>query len=154
MTHPSCFRTILVGDNGTPDAARAVAVAVSLGEQLKAQVILLGVLAPPSAESQAEGYGLETHGDRRRKLQEHLELTAQAGRQRGVEVVAELVEGMPEASIEERAEHGGADLVVVGHRHLSRVRTWLEGSTSENLVRRCSVSVLVVPDGDTDCQGC
>ena len=66
----------------------------------------------------------------------------------GVDVVAEIVEGMPEASIEKRAEDNGADLVVVGHRHISRMRTWLEGSTSESLVRRCPVSVLVVPDGD------
>jgi nucleotide-binding universal stress UspA family protein len=124
---------------------------MSLGEQLKAKVILLGVLTPPSAECQAEGYGLESQEDARKKLQDHLERTAQAGRQRGVDVVAEIVEGMPEASIEERAEHGGADLVIVGHRHISRMRTWLEGSTSESLVRSCPVSVLVVPDGDIDC---
>jgi hypothetical protein len=49
------FATILVGDNGTPDAERAVAAAMLLGEKLKAKVILLGVLAPPSAESLAEG---------------------------------------------------------------------------------------------------
>jgi nucleotide-binding universal stress UspA family protein len=148
VNHPLCFRTILVGDNGTLESERAVAVAMSLGEQLKATVILLGVLPPPSAESLAEGYGLESHVDARRKLEEHLERTAQAGRQAGVDVVAEIVEGMPEASIEKRAEHGGADLVVVGHRHISRMRTWLEGSTSESLVRRCPASVLVVPDGD------
>ena len=87
------------------------------------------------------------HGDARKKLEEHLERTARAGREIGVDVAAEIVEGMPEASIEKRAEHGGADLVVVGHRHISRMRAWLEGSTSESLVRRCPVSVLVVPDG-------
>ncbi len=151
MTHPSCFHTILVGDNGTPEAARAVSVAMSLGEQLKAQVILLGVLTPPSAEAQAEGYGLETIAEARAKLQQHLERAAQAGRQRGVEVMAEIVEGMPEASIEGRAAKSGADLVVVGHRHIGRMRAWLEGSTSESLVRRCPVSVLVVPDDEIDC---
>jgi nucleotide-binding universal stress UspA family protein len=151
VNHPSCFQTILVGDNGTPEAGRAVAVAMSLGEQLKAKVIFLGVLTPPSAECQAEGYGLESQEDARKKLQDHLERTAQAGRQRGVDVVAEIVEGTPEASIEERAAHGGADLVIVGHRHIGRMRTWLEGSTSESLVRSCPVSVLVVPDGDIDC---
>jgi nucleotide-binding universal stress UspA family protein len=145
------FQTILVGDDGAPEAERAVAVAMSLAEKLKAKVILLGVLQPPSAESLAEGYGLDSRAAERTKLQQHLERTAQAGRQRGVDVVAEIAEGMPEASIEERAEHGGADLVVVGHRHISRMRTWLEGSTSESLVRRCPVSVLVVPDGNIDC---
>jgi nucleotide-binding universal stress UspA family protein len=140
------FQTILVGDNGTPEAERAVAVALSLGEKLKATVILLGVLAPPSAESLAEGYGLTNSIEARKNLQAHLERRAEAGRQSGINVVAEIGEGMPEAAIEKRADNGGADLVVVGHRDIGRVRTWLEGSTSESLVRSCPVSVLVVHD--------
>ena len=140
------FQTILVGDNGSPDAERAVAVALSLGEKLNAKVILLGVLPPPSAESLAEGYGLTNSVEARKNLQAHLERRAEAGRQSGINVVAEIVEGIPETAIENRADNGGADLVVVGHRDIGRVRTWLEGSTSESLARRCPVSVLVVHD--------
>jgi nucleotide-binding universal stress UspA family protein len=145
----SSFQTIVVGDNATPEAERAVAVAMSLGQQLKAKVILLGVLTPPSAESQAEGYGVTSSVAARKKLEEHLEHTAQAGRQSGIDVVTRIVEGLPEASIEKIAEQDGADLIVVGHRHIGRVRTWLEGSTSESLVRRCPVSVLVVHEGNS-----
>jgi nucleotide-binding universal stress UspA family protein len=46
----------------------------------------------------------------------------------------------------QRAEQNAADLVVVGHRDIARVRRWLEGSTSESLVRDCPISVLVVHD--------
>jgi nucleotide-binding universal stress UspA family protein len=145
----SSFQTIVVGDNATPEAERAVAVAMSLGQQLKAKVILLGVLAPPSAESQAEGYGVTNSVAARKNLEEHLEHAAQAGRQSGIDVVTRIVEGLPEASIEKIAAQDGADLIVVGYRHIGRVRTWLEGSTSESLVRRCPVSVLVVHDGDS-----
>ena len=94
------FQTILVGDNGSPDAERAVAVALSLGEKLNAKVILLGVLPPPSAESLAEGYGLTNSVEARKNLQAHLERRAEAGRQSGINVVAEIVEGMPETAIE------------------------------------------------------
>jgi nucleotide-binding universal stress UspA family protein len=142
------FQTILVGDNGTPEAERAVAVAMSLAEKLKARLILLGVVPPPSAESQAEGYGLTSTAAARKRLEDHLENTAQSGRRSGINVVVEIVEGLPEASLEERAEQDGADLIVVGQRHISRIRAWLERSTTECLVRRCPVSVLVVPDGD------
>jgi len=138
------FHTILVGDNGTPEAERAVAVAMSLGEKLGAKVILLGVVSPPSAESQAEGYGLASDSHARKELQEQLERTAQTGRQSGIEVAVEIVEGMAEPSIEKTAQRFGADLIVVGRRPVSRIRHWLEGSTSESLVRRCPVSVLVV----------
>ena len=142
------FNSILVGDDGTPEAEQAVAVAISLGEKLGAKVILLGVVPPPSAESQAEGYGLTSSSNARKKLQEQLERTAQTGRQTGIDVAVEIVEGTVESSIEEVAQRIGADLIVVGRRHISRMRHWLEGSTSESLVRRCPVSVLVVHDAE------
>lgn len=142
------FKSILVGDDGTPEAEQAVAVAISLGEKLGAKVILLGVVPPPSAESQAEGYGLTSSSNARKKLQEQLERTAQTGRQTGIDVAVEIVEGTVESSIEEVAQRIGADLIVVGRRHISRMRHWLEGSTSESLVRRCPVSVLVVHDAE------
>jgi nucleotide-binding universal stress UspA family protein len=142
------FKSILVGDDGSPEAAQAVAVAMSLGEKLGAKVILLGVVPPPSAESQAEGYGLTSSSDAREKLQEQLEGTAQTGRQTGIDVAVEIVEGTVDSSIEEVAQRTGVDLIVVGRRHMSRMRHWLEGSTSESLVRRCPVSVLVVQDAE------
>jgi nucleotide-binding universal stress UspA family protein len=103
---------------------------------------------PPSAESQAEGYGLTSSLNARKKLQEQLERKAQTGRQTGIEVAVEIVEGTADSSIEEVAQRTGADLIVVGRRHISRIRHWLEGSTSESLVRRCPVSVLVVHDAE------
>lgn len=142
------FNSILVGDDGNPEAEQAVAVAMSLGEKLGAKVILLGVVLPPSAESQAEGYGLTSSLNARKKLQEQLERKAQTGRQTGIEVAVEIVEGTADSSIEEVAQRTGADLIVVGRRHISRIRHWLEGSTSESLVRRCPVSVLVVHDAE------
>jgi nucleotide-binding universal stress UspA family protein len=142
------FQTILVGDNATPDAERAVAVAMALAQQLNAKVILLGVVTPPSAESQAEGYGVTNWVAARNELKEHLERRAQAGKESGIEVAIRMVEGMPEKSIEEVAEQDGADLIVVGHRHISRIRRWFEGSTAAGLVRRSPVSVLVIHDGD------
>ena len=142
------FNSILVGDDGNPEAEQAVAVAISLGEKLGAKVILLGVVPPPSAESQAEGYGLTSSSNARKKLQEQLERKAQTGRQTGSEVAVEIVEGTADSSIEEVAQRTGADLIVVGRRHISRIRHWLEGSTSESLVRRCPVSVLVVHDAE------
>jgi nucleotide-binding universal stress UspA family protein len=145
MVH-SAFKTILVGDDGTPEAERAVEVAVSLAHSLRAKLIVLGVVGPPSAESQAEGYGFETVAQVREKLKERLQRKIQAGGQSGIEVITEIFEGKPDEVIVQRVEQDSADLVVVGHRDIARVRHWLEGSTSESLVRHCPVSVLVVHD--------
>ena len=140
------FKTILVGDNGSPDAERAVRVALALGQSLKAKVILLGVLTPPSAESQAEGYGLEPLAERGKGLEAKLNEIAQSANQSGAEVVTEIVEGEPGKAIQRRAEQDAVDLIVVGRRDGGRVRHWLEGSTSEDLVRGAHTSVLVVHD--------
>lgn len=145
MFQGEVFKTIIVGDNGTLEAERAVEVAISLAQSLKAKVILLGIIAPPSAESQAEGIGLQAPSEVRQQLEEKLGRTAAAGRQLGIEVVTEIADGEPE-EIERRAEQHSADLIVVGHREISRVRRWLEGSTSEALVRSSRISVLVVHD--------
>ena len=56
----------------TPEAEQAVEVAISLAQSLSAKLILLGVVGPPSAESQAEGYGLETVAQARERLNERL----------------------------------------------------------------------------------
>jgi nucleotide-binding universal stress UspA family protein len=147
MNKGTTFQTILVGVDGTPEAEHAAAVATSLANNLRARMILLGVLAPLSPETQAEGVGLEKAADERLRMEEQLQNVLTAARGCGIDVVAEIAEGDPEKEIERRAEHGFVDLIVVGHRDISRVRRWLEGSTSETLVRSCPVAVLVIPDG-------
>jgi nucleotide-binding universal stress UspA family protein len=146
MNSSAAYKTILVGDNGTPESERAVEVAISLARSLKAKVIVLGVLAPPSAESQAEGYGLDNVAEAKNKLESKFSLLREAGQRDGVSIVSEIVSGDPEEMIEFRAEEDEADLIVVGHRDIIRVRRWLEGSTSEDLLRRSKISVLVVRD--------
>jgi len=63
---------------------------------------------------------------------------------RGVEILVEIVAGDPEKQIEKHASEEGADLIVVGHRNVSRLRHWLERSTSEALVNKAKTSILVV----------
>lgn len=142
----SPFRRILVGANGEPESERAVEVAISLAKSLGAQVIVLGVIAPLSAETQAEGVGLEEASNANVQIQEQVRKSAAAAHDLGVDVVSEVVDGDPEKEIERKSDEVSADLIVVGHRDISRVRRWLEGSTSETLVQTSKASVLVVHD--------
>jgi Universal stress protein UspA and related nucleotide-binding proteins len=142
------FKTILIGDNGTAEAERAVDVAISLAGSLKAKLIVLGVVTPPSAESQAEGYGLDSGVKAKKMLEAKFSQFQKLGQRDGISIVTEIVEGDPEEMIERRAEAEDVDLIIVGHRDVTRVRRWLEGSTSESLVKKSKTSVLVVRDGD------
>ena len=111
MTTGAAYKTILVGDDGTPEAERAVDVAMSLAQSLGAKLIVLGVVGPPSPESQAEGYGLETVAQARQRLQERLDRKVQESERSGAEVVTEIFEGKPEDVIVERAEEESRTLL-------------------------------------------
>lgn len=142
------FKTIMTGDNGNPTAERAVDVALSLAAALQAHLIVVGVVTPPSAESQAEGYGMDSEAKARTMLEAKFTRLKQMAQTKNLSLATEIVEGDPEEMIEQRAEAEGVDLIVVGHRDVTRVRRWLEGSTSETLVKKSKVSVLVVRDGE------
>lgn len=143
----TAFKRILIGDNGSAGAERALEVAVSLAGSLGARLIVLGVLTPPSAESQAEGYGLDSAAKAKTMLEEKFSGLEERCRREGISITTEIVEGDPEEMIEGRAEAEDADLIIIGHRDVTRVRRWLEGSTSETLVKKSRTSVLVVRDG-------
>ena len=142
------FKTILIGDDGSTEAGRAVQAAFSLAKGLNARLIVLGVLTQPSAESQAEGYGMDSEVRAKKMLEERFARLQASAKQEGLSLRTEIIEGEPEETIEARAEEENVDLIVVGHRDITRVRRWLEGSTSETLVKKSKVSVLVVRDGD------
>ena len=146
MMTSSTFKRILVGANGTAGSERALEVAISLAASIHAQIILLGVIAPLSAETQAEGFGLEEASQARADLEKQVRSAERIARDQSVDVVTEIIEGDPEKEIERKSEEASVDLIVVGHRDIGRVRRWLEGSTSETLIRNSRTSILVVHD--------
>jgi len=137
------FQRILVADDCSPDGERAASVAVHLGAKLKAEVILLGVVEPPNVQAEGEGLPIEDPSTCRRTMEERFEKFLKLGRALGVEMMVEIVEGNPAQQIRRRAEMDQADLIVVGRRNLSRMRRWLEGSTSEALLRDTRCSLLI-----------
>jgi len=140
------FRKILVGANGFPESERAIEVAISLARSLNAQIVVLGVIVPLSPEAQAEGIGLEAASNTRTKIQEQVRKSVELAHGLGIDVISEIADGDAEKEIERKSDEVSADLIVVGHRDISRVRRWLEGSTSETLVQRSPTSILVVHD--------
>jgi len=62
----------------------------------------------------------------------------------GVTIVSEVVEGRPAATISQRAESMGADLVVIGTRGRGKLSAAVLGSVSEEVVRNSKVPVLIV----------
>lgn len=140
------FERIIAGSNGAPESEHAAEVAIALAANLGSKLILLGVAAPPSAEARAEGYALSNPAKSKQRLAAQLERLAASARAQDVDVLTEIVEGDPEKQLEKHAGSEGADLIVVGHRNVSRIRHWLERSTGESLLHHAKISILVVHD--------
>ena len=138
------LRSILVGDDGAPESKRAVAAALSLAASCHAKVVLLGVIEPLSAEQQAEGYGTENMQKEHAQMRSRIEQTASEAKTRGLDVVAAVLQGNAEEEIKRYVQQHAVDLLVVGHRDISKPRRWLEGSTSEDLAHMLKVSILIV----------
>lgn len=137
------FHRILAADDGSPDGERAAGIAVRLGAKLKAEVFLLGVVEPPNIQAEGEGLPVEDPARCRRAMEERFERFLKLGRSLGVEMMLEIAEGRPADQIQRRAEADKIDLIILGRRNLSGVRRWLEGSTSESVLRHASCSVMI-----------
>jgi nucleotide-binding universal stress UspA family protein len=138
------LRSILVGDDGTPESERVVAAALSLAACCEAKIVLLGVMEPLTAEQQAEGYGIENTQKEHAAMESRVEQTASEAKARGLDVVAAVLQGNVEEEIQRYVQQHAVDLLVVGHRDTSKPRRWLEGSTSEDLAHMLNVSILIV----------
>ena len=137
-------RSILVGDNGSPEAEYAVAFAYSLALCFKAKLVLLGVIAPLTPEQQAEGFGLEKSSQEHEQMRARIEHAAEEGRANGLDVVADVVRGETPEAIEQFVSEHAVDLLVVGHHDKSPLRRLLEGSTPDQLAHRLKISILIV----------
>jgi nucleotide-binding universal stress UspA family protein len=134
MDDGSC---LVVGVDASPESLAAVEWALRLAEDLRRRVVAV------HAVGLLEGQGLRPHPD--------VEATVIAARALNpgfseLEVETIFEDGAPAEIITRVAEDEHAVLIVVGSRGLGRA-THLLGSTSEAVLARATVPVLIVPAG-------
>jgi nucleotide-binding universal stress UspA family protein len=100
----------------------------------------MGMAVPPVTE---EDMKRDTQG-----ANDLVEAAAQLARDRGLvaEGRAERVGASAWRTIVDAAERDGSDLIVMGTRGLSGVRSLLLGSTSHHVAQHALCPVLIVPD--------
>lgn len=111
-----------------------------------------GASATRAVERLVEGSvlkGLECHiltvGEASPANRNRLESAAQALRDAGYPVTAHLRDGEPERAIAETVTAEKLDLLVLGKSGHSRLRQFFIGSTTLELMRTCTIPVLVFP---------
>ncbi|MGA2429537.1 MAG: universal stress protein [Candidatus Acidiferrum sp.] len=138
----SPFRKILVGFDGSAQAEKAAATAFSLAQVMDARVILLAVARPAEPATSVELSAMLDDA-REHYEQDFIKLRAKA-QQREVELETEIVVGHPAEQIIRRAEADHIDLILLGHRGMSRFEKWILGSISERVLRYAHCPVMVV----------
>lgn len=141
------YKRILLAYDGSDTGQKALIESRAMADWAKAELSLVAVMPPPAAYVGAEGgvydAGYEKQERERfdRVLQEGLDRLRDAGHNaRGTVLV-----GDPVTEVARYAQEIGADLIVVGHRHLgSWTQRWWRGSVSKALIEHAACNVLVV----------
>jgi nucleotide-binding universal stress UspA family protein len=133
---------LLIAYDGSDPAADAIAVAARLfGRGTRATVLyawdLMAAMPIPEGQARDDARARELAQDGARQARA-LGLAAEAR--------AEIVGSSTWQTIVEFAEIEGADLIVMGTRGLSGMRSLLLGGTAHHVAQHASSPVLIVPD--------
>ena len=140
--------TILVAVDFSPVTSRVQQAAATLAGLTRSRVYVVHVAAPEPAFVGYEGGPVAVRHQVAHELrEEHHQVgtLAHALAACGIEATPLLVQGSTVDTILREAERLQADLIVVGSHGHGAVYDLLIGSTSEGVVRKATVPVLVVP---------
>jgi nucleotide-binding universal stress UspA family protein len=138
------YDRILVPTDGS-EQRPVVTQAMNVAELADAAVHALYVVDERALEYQPTESGREeTRDARREEGEEATRHVAEAGADRGVEVVTAIEEGKPAAAIVDYADEEDVDMVVMGTHGRSGVDRYVLGSVTEQVVRTSEVPVLTV----------
>ena len=140
------YRKILLAYNGSQEGKRALLECADLASFLGAETCLLAVATMPPSLFLTEGFvPEELLEEEKKRTQGVLDEGIRTLRERGFNATGQLAVGEPVEEICRMAKSIGADLIVVGHKHLdSWAARWWRGSLSKSLIEHAPCSVLVV----------
>ena len=153
----SLYKKIVVAVDGSEPSTRAIDHAAVLAEKFNACLILVTVYqkralptfpaGEPDNEVILDPDIYEKYWDSIRTMYEKALLDAETKMQQDFPLVkykTKLKEGRPSSTIIKAAEELDADLIVIGSRGRGGVTGWILGSTSRNVVEKCTKPILVI----------
>lgn len=144
------FRRLLVAVDGLTHAERALREAIDLAEATKATLTVLAVVPRPSSWLLGSPFGpaIDVPDLEEQVVGEYEKLldASVAEVPDDVPVTKLLVHGAAAPAIIEQAQRGHHDLIVMGSRGRSGVRSLVLGSVSHHVLQGTAVPTLIVHD--------
>jgi nucleotide-binding universal stress UspA family protein len=141
------YKKILLAYDGSETGQNALLQSREIAEWGKSEIALVAVMPPPAAFIGGEGgvYDVGLEEEERKEFQSILDDGVRRLVEGGHKVSGELLVGEAVIEICDYAKKIGADLIVLGHKHLdSWAKRWWRGSTAKAIVEHAPCNVLVV----------
>ena len=145
----SQLKKILVAYDGSPHSKEALNWAIELSIQSGAQVTAVKVFDAstiyPLAEIGGTGF-IQALDGMRQEDEQLMEEVATVGKNKGVKITGEILQGNIAGAILEYAKEGKFDLIIAGTKGHGALEELLMGSVTRNLVSLAHIPVMVVKD--------
>ena len=141
------YQRILLAYDGSESGQKALLEGHDIAQWSNAQIYLVAVMPNPAAFIAVDGGVYDAGRDEleRKRFNGILDDGLDRLRQQGHNIQGELLIGDQVHEITTYAKKIGADLIVVGHKHLEGwAARWWRGSTSGSLIENAHCNVLVV----------
>ena len=141
------YKRILLAYDGSESGQKALLDGLDIAQWSHADLFLIAVMPPTTPIIAAEGgiYDSELEDQMKKKYQGILEDGLRRLSNSGYQARGDVMVGDSVELIISQAKKMGADLIVVGHKHLdSWAARWWRGSRSPALIEHSYCSVLVV----------
>jgi nucleotide-binding universal stress UspA family protein len=143
------FKKIVVAYDESPEARRALTIAIDVAEKLKSELRLVTVReALPAYLAYVEGAfpgSQRVLSDQRQLFYENLQKKAKGmASARGIAAEGIVIDGDEIQSLADYLESWQADLLVMGRRHHSSISSRILGSTTHEVAERVRCSILAV----------
>ena len=141
------YKRILLAYDGSEAGQKALLECRDLAQWSQSEVVLVAVMPSMMAFVGLEGgvYDIELEAREKKKFDAILADGLRSLEAAGFSARGEVVTGEPIEEITRYARKVGADLIVVGHKHVGNFAArWWRGSVSSALVEHAPCSVLCV----------
>ena len=138
------FRKILVGNDGSDGARKALRTALALAARDGAELHEISIEEHLPRYGALMGEVVEAKQEAREFFHRVTQEAEAAAATQGLRLTSHVVPGHPVEAITKFAQDGGFDLLIVGFTGHSNIFGRIWGGTSQNLVRLSPCTVLVV----------